>query len=181
MKPKSEKIISPSKYGKDKTGMRFNNLIVLGDSGKRRFKKVVWLCQCDCGEKTLVDTGSLTTGNIKSCGCLQKNTAAKTHKERLTTHGMSGSRLYRIWRSMKCRCYLPSNISYPYYGQRGIEMCSEWHDFERFKDWALANGYEENLTIDRVNVDGNYEPNNCKWSTMAEQNKNQQKHKSRVL
>ena len=179
MKPKEKTIISPSKYGKDKTGQRFNRLVVLGDSGQRKFKAVVWLCQCDCGQKTFVDTKSLTTGNIKSCGCLQREAASRMCKEERTTHGMTKTRLYRVWRSMKCRCLLKTNISYPYYGGRGVKICNEWLSFEPFMQWALSNGYKDNLTIDRIDVDDDYKPDNCKWSTMAEQNRNQRRHKAR--
>lgn len=111
----------------------------------------------------------MSSGHTKSCGCLQKDTQAK----RLYKHGDSKSRLYRTYRNMKARCYCKTATEYEYYGGRGIEVCDEWlGDYVQFKNWSLSHGYESWLTIDRINVDGNYTPENCRWVTMKKQNEN---------
>lgn len=113
----------------------------------------------------------LMNNSIKSCGCL--------HKEIMSTHGKHDTRLYRIWVAMKQRCNNPNNESYKYYGERGIKVCDEWRkDFMVFYNWAMNNGYNDNLTIDRINVDGNYEPANCRWITYQEQARNTRKTKN---
>lgn len=120
-------------------------------------KRVIWLCDCECGNTTEVPTSKLTSGNTKSCGCLQ----GEVHK----THGLSDTRLHRIWMGIKRRCYTVTTHNYNDYGGRGIKMCDEWlNDFKTFYDWAMANGYKEDLSLDRIDVDGNYEPNNCRWA-----------------
>lgn len=128
-----------------------------------------WECVCECGTVAIVDGYSLKNGLTKSCGCHQKAVASDTHKK----HGGTGTRLYRIFYKMKERCYRESNDNYKYYGGRGIVICDEWlHNFQAFHDWAMANGYAENLTIDRIDPNGNYEPKNCRWITIQEQQRN---------
>lgn len=123
-------------------------------------------CQCDCGNITITSLNRLRQGKVKSCGCLVGTTYAK-HKE------LTNSRLYHIWASIKQRCYYPKAISYPNYGGRGVCMSSLWKDdFMSFYKWAIEHGYNDNLTIDRIDYNGNYEPSNCKWSTMKEQAQN---------
>jgi len=146
-----------SKYPKNRTAT----------SRKRRTA----LYLCDCGAKTEATIESVKSGNTKRCGC---------HRGEL--HGMSRSldpeisRLYRIWMAMKQRCGNKNNTKYDRYGGRGITVCKEWKDsFAAFKKWATVNGYSNELTIDRVNNDGNYEPTNCRWATYSEQNLNQSK------
>ena len=129
----------------------------------------VWLCRCDCGNFKSVRKNQLITKHVKSCGCLVPD----TNKSLNTKHGKSRTRLYRIWNHMKDRCYNPANKRYKNYGGRGILVCDEWlNDFVAFRNWALSHGYADTLSIDRLDVNGNYEPNNCRWATTKEQNFN---------
>lgn len=162
---------------KDLTGQRFGRLTVVGRLPSKN-KKTRWLCVCDCGQKTEAKTDHLLSGHTKSCGCLRYERL----KESNTKHGNRRSRLYTIWEHMKQRCGNPQNKDFKYYGGRNIKVCAEWSDdFATFWAWALANGYREDLTIDRIDVDGNYEPQNCRWVTQAEQNKNKRPRKKEVI
>lgn len=153
----------------DISGQRFGRLITIKrliPSGETRNK---WLCQCDCGNKCLATTSDLRRGKTKSCGCLKK----ELDKNRNKRHGMSNTSLHKRWRSIKDRCFNSKSKSFKNYGGRGISMCDEWkNSFESFENWALGNGYQENLTIERIDVDGNYEPKNCCWIPLEEQAKN---------
>lgn len=128
---------------------------------------LMYECLCDCGNIVNVRAEYLKTGHTKSCGCL------RIEKQPHTTHGKTGTRIHNIWRSMKRRCYTKSHIEYKRYGARGIIVCDEWNnDFEKFYEWSMKNGYNDNLSIDRIDVNGNYEPSNCRWVTMKEQQNN---------
>ena len=137
----------------------------------------MWRCKCECGKEVIVQGQTLRSGRTKSCGCLSR----EIHKEVMTElnksnsrHGQFGTRIYRIWCSMKSRCYNKNHKAYIDYGGRGITICAEWKDdFEVFYNWAVKNGYSDNLTIDRIDVDGNYEPSNCRWATSSVQRRNQ--------
>lgn len=149
---------------------RFSRLFVVKNTGKRtRNNKIIWLCRCDCGNLIEVRGDSLKRGGTKSCGCFRKQASSKRYLSQFLLHGESNSRLHGIWRGMKKRCYSSHSVSYPNYGKRGIKVCPEWqNDFLAFKKWALVNGYTDNLTIDRIDNDGDYEPSNCRWITLVE-------------
>lgn len=151
----------------DITGQRFGRLTVLRfDKIDKRGEKF-WLCQCDCGNVTSVSSSKLRSGYTKSCGCLQQEHRKKGFNRR---HGMTNTKLYVIWQNMKHRCNDPNNIMFQHYGGRGITVCQEWlSGFEQFLKWAEAAGYHEGLSLERINVNGNYEPNNCKWITQTQQ------------
>lgn len=152
----------------DLTGRKFGRLTVLERDGHNSRGDIMWWCRCDCGGITHTSGQNLKSGMTKSCGCLRVE-AVKNIK---TTHGYSKERLYGIWKGMLSRCNNASNTNYKDYGGRGIEVCPDWFAFKSFKDWSLSHGYQEDLTIDRVNVDGNYEPSNCRWVDIETQANN---------
>lgn len=152
----------------DITDQKFGRLTVIGRAETKN-KHTMWRCVCDCGNEIIAEAYNLKCGHTGSCGCVQIERTAEANR----THGMRKTRLYRIWTDMKNRCYQQSYHGFKHYGGRGITVCKEWkNSFEAFRDWALSNGYADNLTIDRIDVNGNYRPDNCKWATMADQNKN---------
>lgn len=149
----------------DLTNKRFSRLIVLKQYGHNKYNQITWLCKCDCGNLIIVSGNDLTRNNTRSCGCLYQD---YLHNPRPNTqkHGKSNSRLYHIWRDMKLRCYNEKQIGYKNYGARGIKVCDEWqNNFKAFYDWAIDNGYKNNLQIDRINTNGDYKPSNCRWVT----------------
>lgn len=154
----------------DLTGQRFGRLVVIGraDPPVDNQGAARWHCRCDCGNETDVVGYSLRREDTGSCGCLQKERTRVAH----TTHGQAGSRLYRIWHDMLARCENSHCPNFDYYGGRGVSVCEEWHDFANFMQWAERTGYQENLTLDRIDVNEGYNPVNCRWATMCEQARN---------
>lgn len=151
-------------YKNDLTGLRFNRWRVLKFVPNDK-KAAYWECICDCGNKHIVKGSALVNGYSKSCGCLQRETA--------TIHGLNGTRLNNIWSGMRNRCLYCTNSHYKDYGGRGIKICDEWkNDFKNFYEWAMSNGYKENLTIDRIDVNGDYEPQNCRFINPKAQARN---------
>lgn len=161
---------------KDLTGQRFGRLTVLYLLPERKNKKAVWKCRCDCGNETSVVGYRLTTGVTQSCGCYQTECMRK-NGARSATHGNSKSRLYKMWQSMKGRCNNQNNPKYPMYGARGISVCEEWLDFGNFFQWAMNNGYDPDApknacTIDRIDNDKGYFPENCRFADACVQDNN---------
>lgn len=153
----------------DLTGQKFGRLTAIKRVGSSKNKSALWLCKCDCGNEIIATSNNLRNGNTQSCGCL----ATEIRRKLCTKHNMRNTRIYRTWKSIRQRCYYERNDHYKYYGARGIIVCEEWKkDFLSFYNWAMANGYRDDLTIDRINVNGNYEPSNCRWITLKEQNNN---------
>lgn len=148
---------------KDLTGQKFGRLTVIKKAENIRTAKgkiiTRWICKCECGKETTVRAGQLVIGKTQSCGCLRYERLKETN----TKHKMSKTKLYQKWSHMMQRCENPNVERYSHYGGRGIKVCDEWHNFKNFKEWAKSSGYSENLTLDRINVDGNYCPDNCRW------------------
>lgn len=151
----------------DLTGLRFERLSVISEHGRQNCH-VTWLCKCDCGNTTVACSGDLRQGKTRSCGCLHNEMVAEITK----SHEMADTRLYNIWNNMKQRCFNPNANRYGDYGARGITVCDSWLDPGSFFQWAKENGYADNLTIDRIDTNGNYEPSNCRWVTVKKQNNN---------
>lgn len=145
-------------------GQRFGRLHVLRLAKQQHSKLKSWICLCSCGTKCTVRGDHLRRGEQVSCGC-HRAEYASIHRR---THGLASTRLYRCWAAMLRRCRNPNVPAFKTYGGRGIKVCKTWQTFEPFRDWALASGYQDNLTIDRIDNDGNYTPSNCQWITLRQ-------------
>lgn len=146
----------------DLTGQRFGQLVVMEYAGRNERRESLWRCQCDCGNESVVRGDVLRRGTTESCGC------GKGLK-----HGYHKKRWYSSYKAMMERCYLPSNENFKRYGGKGITVCDEWHDINKFAEWVETSGYVPGLTIDRIDPLGNYEPSNCQWLTRSENSKKQ--------
>lgn len=155
----------------DLTGEKFGKWEVLKRNGSLNGKPS-WLCRCECGTIRVVSGSNLRMGSSRNCGCVR----SEKIEERNTTHGRSETRLYKIWCGVKERTTNPKNPAYKWYGGRGVSMCTEWQDFSTFQKWADCNGYGPQLSLDRINNNGNYEPNNCRWATPIQQSNNTRKN-----
>lgn len=170
--------------GESLVGRRFGRLVVIEKASNKG--RTTWRCKCDCGTEKIISREKLTTGHTCSCGCLEsenrKTLWMRSHSGRAIKHGERSrrynERLYNVWNGMKTRCTNPNAKSYRAYGGRGITVCDEWlHNFPAFQEWAITHGYDETApfgecTIDRIDVNGNYEPSNCRWVSMEVQQTN---------
>lgn len=154
-------------------GDRFGRLTVIKEAEKQYGHRYI-LVQCDCGKTKTVNLGSLVSGASKSCGCFRREYISKrNYKHGLTCRGQKIERLYNIWNGMKCRCFDTNDPGYRNYGGRGITVCDEWtNDYIAFREWALNNGYSDELTIDRIDNNKGYFPDNCQWATVQTQSNN---------
>lgn len=152
---------------------KYNKLTILSvvkDDSEMWKTKV--LCKCECGNEKVITLSNITNGRTKSCGCIRKENGHKQGANK-KTHGQSKTSLYNIYYAMVNRCHKENSTVYNSYGARGIKVCDEWlNDFESFYNWSYANGYKQGLSIDRINNNGNYEPNNCRWVDMSVQSTN---------
>lgn len=164
-------------------GQRFGRLLVLQENGRTPQGQARWLCRCDCGKEKTIAMSALVSGLTTSCGCYASEMTTLRNIKHGNAFRHNKTRLYEVWCAMIKRCENTNDDHYEYYGGRGVRVAPEWHDFSVFKEWAYKNGYDENAehfkcTIDRIDVDGNYEPNNCRWADWKTQMNNTRRNKA---
>ena len=159
----------------DLTGQRFGRLLVLERSDHKTYQ-LYWICECSCDKRTVLDVGGryLREGKTQSCGCLQREWAKKKQLLNHKTHGKTGTPEWNAWEAMRIRCKYPTTNGYTNYGGRGITICKRWDNFENFLV-DMGTKPTPAHTLDRIDVNGNYEPSNCRWATVLEQNRNKRK------
>lgn len=159
---------------KNEIGNRYGRLVVTDYAYKTKGMGCYWKCKCDCGNEIIACGVCLRSCSTKSCGCYRRENFQKViERKKQNAKYQKPSRIRSIWGNMIYRCYNKNSIGYNNYGGRGIAVCKDWlSSFESFKSWALSNGYADNLTIDRIDVNGNYEPSNCRWISQKEQLRN---------
>lgn len=150
------------------TGLKFDRLLVIQKSDINKHKEVWWICKCDCGNFIVASGYALRHNKTKSCGCNKREKISIANSK----HGHSKDRLYKIWTDMRRRCLNPSRREFKWYGGKGVKITPEWESFMCFSDWANNSGYKENLTIDRIKRDGDYTPQNCRWISIRQQQRN---------
>ena len=161
----------------DMTGQRYGRYTVLEYVGQNSDHKAVWKCRCDCGTIKNVSGKDLRSGNTKSCGCYNLEKNRKNPALWKPVHGLSHHPLMQVWSDIKQRCHNEKANCYKWYGGRGIKLCEEWMVFKNFYDWAVNNGYKKGLTLDRIDPNGDYSPDNCRWVTMKVQQNNRRNNK----
>lgn len=156
----------------DIQGKRFGMLTVMKYYGSKQKGGAYWICNCDCGKEIITSAHALKGGNTSSCGCKHIKQSSELCKTRNKIHGYSKEPLYFVWKTMRQRCYNPRQHDYKWYGAKGVKIAEVWNDYTVFRSWSLENGYAHGLTIDRIDGNKDYGPDNCRWITIQEQQKN---------